>query len=311
MIKIKKKHLKKLKKKSFIVQSILVFGFALVLLAFFENRFIIHANKFITPKAIAQENLKLRISLTPTPSASPSPTLTPAPVYQGFCMNVPVLMYHHIDTWEHAKQMGHTALTVDSGVFDQQMGYLAAQGYTFYFAEDLVNALRSHSSLSGKPVVITIDDGYEDVYSYAYPVLKKYNAKATVFVPTGLLGNTSGPNSYYSWNQLKDMTGSGLVEAENHTWSHFPMGTQGPDKDQYEMTTAENQIQQNLGRHSNVFAYPYGTNAGSIFVESEVQKDGFNGAFSTIGGTYQCDSFIYSLHRVRIGTINFPAFGIY
>jgi hypothetical protein len=89
------------------------------------------------------------------------------------------------------------------------------------------------------------------------------------------------------------------------------MGTQGPTKDQYEVTTAENQIQQLLGVHSSVFAYPYGTNAGSTIVQSELRTDGFLGAFSTIGGTYQCDSFLYSLHRTRVGSIAFPAFGIF
>jgi len=269
---------------------------------------------FISPKPLVKA---AEIDLV-SPTATPSPTLTPikseltpTPVYTGYCLRVPVLLYHHLAPWDIAKQKGQTSLDVDSNIFDQQMGYLKVRGYTFYFAQDLVSALLSKTSLPGKPIVISIDDGYDDVYAYAYPILKKYGIKATLFIPTGLLGVSSGANSYFTWDQLKEMVGSGLLTAENHTWSHFPMGTKGAQKDQYEITTAQQQIQQYTGKQSVVFAYPYGNNATSRIVQAELQSDGFIGAFSTIGGSIQCDSFIMSLHRTRVGSIPFPAFGLY
>lgn len=304
------------------------FVFIFVLMGFLVGLFIVFEKNLITKKknvliSPASLSKKVIVNITPvlglnTYIASPSPTITPikseitpTPVYIGYCLRVPVLLYHHIAPWPIAKAKGQTSLDVDSNIFDQQMGFLKAKGYTFYFAQDLVNALISHTALSQKPIVITIDDGYDDVYTYAYPVLKKYDIKATLFIPTGLLGVSSGANSYFSWDQLKDMLGSGLVMADNHTWSHFPMGTKGAAKDQYEIATAQSQIQQYTGKNSLTFAYPYGTNAGSGFVHNELISNGIKGAFSTISGTIQCDSFILSLHRTRIGSIPFPAFGIY
>ncbi len=85
------------------------------------------------------------------------------------------------------------------------------------------------------------------------------------------------------------------------------MGTGNED---FEISTSQTQLQQNLGRQNTVFAYPNGAGYGLNFVHELLAKYGITGAFSTIGGTYQCDSFIYSLHRTRIGDTTFPAYGI-
>jgi hypothetical protein len=189
-----------------VVGCVLGFLILVVLAAAFAGKTNTRTKILLNPRAIAQEHLPLTITPFATPTSTPTPTLTPVPTYTGYCLRVPVLMYHHIDTWEHAKEAGHTALTVDASIFDQQMSYLKAQGYTSYFANDLVNALVSHSSLAGKPIIVTIDDGYDDVYSYAFPVLKKYGVKATLFIPTGLLGGTVGPNEA---NAVKRPSNSG------------------------------------------------------------------------------------------------------
>ncbi len=141
---------------------------------------------FLSPSHIPSATILMEKISSPsaTPTASPSPTLVPTPVYTGFCLNVPVLMYHHIAPQDEANAKGFSSLNVDSSMFDQQMGYLASHGYTTIFAEDLVNALLTHTSLPVKSVVVTIDDGYEDNYSYAFPIIKKYGIKTSLFVTT-------------------------------------------------------------------------------------------------------------------------------
>ena len=267
---------------------------------------------YLSPKAIAAEKKASHVPFaTPSPIASPTATPIPTPVYTGYCLNVPVLMYHHTAPWEIAKAKGYTSLDVDNGVFDSQMGYLVSHGYHTIFAEDLVNALKNHTSLPPKSIVVSLDDAYDDVYAYAFPTAKKYGIKLTVFIPTGLVGNSSPTNSYYNWGQLQEMLKSGLVSEGNHTWSHFSMGTKDLAKDQFEVSTAEKELQQYTGRTVTTFAYPYGTNANPARVFSVLQQNGILGAFSTHGGTMQCDSFIYELHRTRIGNVPFPAFGVY
>jgi hypothetical protein len=270
----------------------------------------------LIPIANVQKQQPKRMSSRPPvtffiPTPTPTPAAIPTIVYSGYCLHVPVLMYHHTAPWEIAKTKGFTSLDVDNGVFELQMAYLASHGYTTIFAEDLVNALKNHTALPEKSIVVSLDDGYDDVYSYAFPVAKKYGIKLTLFVPTGLLGNVTATNSYYTWGQLKEMLGSGIVSVGNHTWSHYPMGSKDSEKDSYEVTTAQNELQQYVGKKPITFAYPYGTNAGLTRLYPLLAQNEIQGAFSTFGGTIQCDSFIFSLHRTRIGNVPFPAFGIY
>lgn len=309
-----KKQLKVFKKYPSLLIGSLSFITLLIVCLFVTTEDMMQApiTKVISGKAIAAMNPLLTVTpipVTPTPTLTPTPTTEPTPVYTGYCLNVPVLMYHHIEPGAIAKEKNHLSLNVDPSFFDQQMAYINARGFTTIFAEDLVNALAAHTSLPSKSIVVTIDDGYDDNYSYAFPIIKKYNIKTSLMVPTGLMGVNAGTNTYYTWGQLQEMIGSGLIRPYNHTWSHAAMG-QGEAKDISEITTAQNQLQQYTGHTVGVFAYPYGTNALSEQVHAELRSHGFIGAFSTIYGTYQCDSFIFSLHRVRVGNSFFPAYGI-
>lgn len=248
-------------------------------------------------------------TVTPT-SAQPTPTLTPSPTasYSGYCIFVPVLMYHHVQPQSDAASRGQSSLSVDPGFFDQQMAYLSSK-YVSISAQQLVDALRTHTPLPSNAIVVTLDDAYLDVYNYAYPILQKYHVTASLMVPTGLLGGV-GNNSYFTWDQLKQMVNSGIIYAYDHTWSHYPVGSGSPDKDQFEIMTAKQQLESNLGKPVTIFTNPYGTGANNPRVVAELQQDGFTGAYSTIGGSYQCDSFIFSLHRTRIGNTLLSAYGL-
>lgn len=221
----------------------------------------------------------------------------------GFCLSVPVLLYHHIEPIEQAKTEGHSALTVDVNIFDSQMKYLKDKGYRSISAEDLVNAIVSHKSV-GKAAVVTLDDGYKDAYDFAYPVAKKYGIVLNLMIPTGLLNNSN----YMSWDNLREMVNSGMVNAYDHTWSHYSLPNGNVQKIEMEVMTAKNQLEQNLGKKVNIFSYPYGSNDQKTV--NILQKNGFIGAFSTIPSFYQCESYIYALRRNRIGNASLSSYGL-
>jgi peptidoglycan/xylan/chitin deacetylase (PgdA/CDA1 family) len=243
---------------------------------------------------------------TPLISPYPDVTITPTPVpLTGFCLHVPILTYHHIQPEAVAKELGQTSLTVDSGVFDQQMAYLVASGYTPIWANELINALLTHSQLPGKPVMVTMDDGYADNAVYALPVLQKYGIKANLMLISGLVG---GNSDMLAWEQVNQMKGSGLIYFTNHTWSHYGIANGPQSKIENEIDTAQGQIQRYTGQTVNVFTYPYGMfNNNAI---QTLQRKGYIGAYSTIPGQYQCDSFIMALHRTRIGNGSLSSYGI-
>lgn len=259
-----------------------------------------YSEHFIVKKTLSVSNIKKSI-LSPTPTPISSPTQAPL---TGFCMRVPVLMYHHIQPEDTARQLGQTALTVDSGVFDSQMAYLAQNGYATYFANDFINALITHQQLSPKAVVITIDDGYEDNYIYALPILQKYGLKANIMLATGLMGNSN----MLSWNEVKSLKDSSLIYFTNHTWSHYAISRGPQEKIEYEINTAQKEIQDNTGELTNVFTYPYGAISDNAI--STLQKLGYIGAFSEIPGQTQCDSFLMTLHRTRIGNSPLSSYGL-
>lgn len=222
----------------------------------------------------------------------------------GYCLNVPVLMYHHIEPESLAKTKGHTALNVDSSIFASQMAYLASKGYTAITADQLAQALKNHSQLPARSIVLTFDDGYSDFYTYALPVIKQFNLKANLMIPTGLIQN----NDYMSWGQLKDAVSTGTAVVYNHTWSHASLGGAAPQKIDYEISTATKQISNYLGTNPDIFTYPYGSESTSVI--AYLTQHGFIAAFSEIPGTYQCYSFIMTLHRTRIGNSPLATYGL-
>ncbi len=242
---------------------------------------------------------------SPSPSPNPSQQTRPATSanYSGFCLNVPILMYHHIQPETLAKQKGQTSLTVDAGTFENQMKYLAGRGYQTISADQLAQALINHQKL-GRSIVLTFDDGYADFYTYAYPIITKYHLIANLMIATGLLQNPD----YLTWQQLKDLNSSGIVFAYDHTWSHRNLGSASTDIISREVLTAKSQLQANLGKPVDIFAYPYGSENQTVI--NFLKTNGFIAALSTFSGQVQCDSFLMTLHRTRIGNSALSAYGI-
>lgn len=280
-------------------------GFFLIILVFITAVVVFNPNSYRESFNYRQSNPKiLRPVVSPTATASATPVPTPKPiVYTGFCQNVPILMYHHIESLDEAARKGQNSLAVDPKIFDSQMAYLTSSGYRTVTVEEFVNAMLGKQKL-GKAVVVTLDDGYQDGYTNAYPILAKYNIKGNYLIPTGLLGNPD----YMSWDELKRMVDSGVVSAYDHTWSHANIVALSDDKVRFQILTARQQLEERLGIKANIFAYPYGSEDNRTV--NILRANGFIAALSTIPGFTQCDSFIMSLHRTRIGNSPLSSYGL-
>ena len=301
--KVSRKKLVAQKKVSLLFKILII---VLVLSAIYALRFSSEVFQSVFKSKIPVSK-NVHVSVTPAPPPAEKNIPTPVPtntIPPGFCLSVPVIFYHHVEPMAQATTAGHAQLTVDSEKFESHMQYLNDRGYTSITAEELVTAVTTHTSLPGKPIVVSIDDGYSDIYNYAFPILKKYNIKTSLFISTGLLGNSG----YMTWENLREMVGSGLVSVYNHTWSHYSLGRGDSSKIAYEIDTAQGQFQEYLGKKPTIFAYPYGiTSQAAVDV---LQKSGFAGAFTTASSWYQCDSRLYFLPRIRIGNASLSYFGL-
>lgn len=105
-----------------------------------------------------------------------------------FWMELPVLLYHHIGQPRHG---AFPELTIEPGHFEIQMQWLKDNAYTPITPGDWLLWRKSAVSLPEKPVLITFDDAYEDLVRHAFPVLRKHEFPATVFVPTAYVGRSN------------------------------------------------------------------------------------------------------------------------
>lgn len=156
---------------------------------------------------------------------------------------IPVLTYHCIDD----KPWSIKSLFVSVKDFDRQMKYLRDNNYTPIDFGQLKDAQNIN-----KPVIITFDDGYEDNYTKAYPILKKYNMKATIFVISGYINK----KWYLKASQIKKMTD--LVDFQDHTFDHPHLKSISSKRIEYEMIKSKKAIEKITGKAVCCLSYPYG-----------------------------------------------------
>lgn len=252
----------------------------------------------------AQPTLTLPLMINDAATATQTADATASAEVSDFCQHVPVLLYHHIQPLPIADQLGHEPLTIESNIFDEQMRYLVEHGYHAVSAEDLVTSLLTRQPLPEKSVVITIDDGYDDAYTYGFMLAKKYQLVMSFMIPTSLIG-TPG---FMNWDHLKEMNENPYAKIYNHTATHAALGLISQQQIEEELSSSSAAFKANLGLNNTVFTYPYGSFSDEAI--SMVKQHGFSGAYSTIEGQEQCASQIMTLPRSHIGNAPLNEYGL-
>lgn len=245
---------------------------------------------------------------TSTPTLTPTPTPRPLTFEEmqalyGPCVIAPTLYYHHIQDEKEAKENQQSNLSLNTEYFKEQMQYLKDKGYTPISMQDLVSFFDNDVKLQTKPVLITFDDGYEDLYENAFPLLKELNFKATVFLPTGVVDNPG----YLTWEQIAKTAKSGLIFFANHTWSHHSVVV-SKDVVEWEIATADMQLAEKGLNSPKVFAYPYGDE--NSFAKEILKKLNYSLAFTTRYARTLCKGQRLDLPRIRIGNTPLSAYGL-
>lgn len=165
----------------------------------------------------------------------------------------PILMYHNISPNVNES----VDLTISTERFEEQLRYLKEKKYRSIFASEVLTI----SSNTEKAVVITFDDVTENQLMYALPLLKKYNCKATFYIPFAYVGKTDEWNEsaqkIMTVEQLKSLD-SEIIELGHHSFHHRKYTDLTADEIQQDFDLSYDFIQSN---GLNVFpslAYPYG-----------------------------------------------------
>ena len=254
--------------------------------------------------SLIEEPIQSPTPLPPTPTPTPRP-LTFAEMNEryGPCVFAPVMMYHHIQSLEEAAKKNAAWLSVPPETFRRQMEYLKNKGYRPVSMPDLAHFFETGTALSGKPVLITFDDGYDDIYLNAFPILKEFGFQATVFLPTGLMDNYA----YLTWSRIDEMKNSGLVFFANHTWSHHNVLTDQATLEK-EIGLADGQLAEKGLNIPKVFSYPYGL--ASNQAKQYLSQKGYSLAFTTVYGHTLCQKLRMELPRIRVGDTDLSAYGL-
>jgi peptidoglycan/xylan/chitin deacetylase (PgdA/CDA1 family) len=183
----------------------------------------------------------------PTPAPALVPTSGPA-----FTLRVPILEYHRIKP--PAGESGSTAsLIVPPEIFTAQMDALSAAGWQTITMGQLGDYLRLGRQPPSKTFVITFDDGYEDGYQYAFPILRSHGFVATFFVIAGKIGE--------AWQlspaHMRELVAAGN-EIGNHSMSHTNMMVMTPARLIVETYGASAIIARQVGIWPKSFSYPMG-----------------------------------------------------
>jgi peptidoglycan/xylan/chitin deacetylase (PgdA/CDA1 family) len=244
---------------------------------------------------------------------------------------LPALIYHHVTP------RGGDRLTVDLAGFEAQMRYLRDRGYITLRAAEFVRCLRGEAPASARAVLITFDDGYLDTWAYAFPILRRYNAKATLFLVTGWVSDAScrrhsleevwagapeaalppvpshdvtrdeldrrGPASALAltWDEVAAMGRTGVMDIQSHTHTH-PLCRVGQEIDEAklreELRRSREAIEGHLGTSCRYLCWPRGWfNDAAIRIARE---EGYEACFSTIPGANGPRPDLGALRRIDV-----------
>ncbi|NSW92655.1 MAG: polysaccharide deacetylase family protein [Firmicutes bacterium] len=107
-------------------------------------------------------------------------------------MSIPILVYHHLLP-DKENFFGNNAFIVSTDNFEKQMQLLKENNYNTISLNQLKAYLKGETTLTGKNVLITFDDGYKSTFVYAYPIMKKYLLHGVIFVVSGWIQNNRAP----------------------------------------------------------------------------------------------------------------------
>lgn len=169
--------------------------------------------------------------------------------------NIPVLMYHNTD-YVFSDDQALSSITPAN--FENHLAEFKKRGYNAISVKDYISYTEGKYSMPENPFIITFDDGYLSNYTYALPLLEKYDYKAAIFVVTGSVGVTDVAFPHFDWNIAKEMQDSGYIEIYSHTDSHLDLTTLSPAQLTFEFRRSKIMIESRLGVKCDAFAAPFG-----------------------------------------------------
>jgi peptidoglycan/xylan/chitin deacetylase (PgdA/CDA1 family) len=210
--------------------------------------------------------------------------------------SVPILMYHRVD------DVALDEYWVSRDEFEAQMKALAAYGYEAVSTQEIYDYNYGGTDLPARPVAITFDDGYENVYTHAYPVLLEQGLFGEVLIVTDVtaisdydrkfsreLGRGILANPHLTWPEIIEMAASGMVFG-SHTSSHRDLMTLPDLELEDELLGSQQELFLQAGIAATSFSYPLGSGDDDVKLHQLLARYGYKTAVSAWQGICQTQS---------------------
>jgi len=214
-------------------------------------------------------------------------------------VEVPIFVYHSVRPYEHEpKEIDEFDITPE--LLERQLAYLKENGFTAISLDMLADHFAKDKPLPPKSVLLTFDDGWENQYTYAFPLLKKYNATATFFIFT----NSIDYRHFLTWKEIEYLHKSGM-EIGSHTKSHPYLSKLSPEVLREEIFESKRILENHLGMRITAFATPFGYS--SDLVTSLIGEAGYTSGRTLYRGVYHTKGDMLKLRSILV-TDNFEEF---
>ena len=210
-------------------------------------------------------------------------------------IRLPILMYHYIREQPSYRTdpMGYR-LSVPPDVFAAQMDWLFANGYHAVNFNQVREYFADTRPLPSRPVVITLDDGYRDLYTAAYPILRAHGFTAVAYIVPNFVGRPE----YVTRDQILEMDRGG-IEIASHTMNHANLAAMSFGATMYELLQSKQWLETLVGHSVLDFAYPSGK--FTYQTVAAVQRAGYDTAVTEQVSLVHSRADRYTWARVRVG----------
>ena len=201
---------------------------------------------------------------------------------------VPILMYHNVDYVNRGQ-----ANYVTPENFEKQMAFLNKNNYHVVTLDEVAQSIKQKQKLPPKSLAITFDDGYENNYVYAFPVLKKYQFPATIFLISDFI-DTKG---FLTLVEIQEMIKGG-INFGSHTRRHRYLPRLSSEEIKDEVVESKRILEEKLSQKINYFAYPSG--GFNKEIRDLIERSGYQGACTTNRGYVHYNRDIFELRRISM-----------
>lgn len=184
--------------------------------------------------------------------------------------------------------------------------------------DQFIGWMQHRNSVPANAVLLTFDDGYQSMYTHAFPILMKFHMPGTFFIITH--AQDTNFRGFMTWSEIQTMAKAGM-SIESHTYnSHYLVDVNGKlvpafdtayydgkwqtpkqyyARDYHDFLTARLQIQQHIGRPINEIAWPYGY--GNLTAYEAAKAAGYHYFFTTASGVNYPSTSSWYIRRIDVG----------